>query len=317
MRRCGVVRLGLVLAGATVGWALLPAVPAGAAPGFRTVLTTVPDTLAAGGDPRTVTAVVSTSRDEGCRKVRWSLLVQVSGLRLDQVGVDRIEETGSFPMTVRAGGDTARLTDRDLDPGTLCRDRTVTAQYRIAVADDAPAGRISLTVEAYDAQGRLLDQAGATRQVTGARAERAPATPKRSTATPTPSRSAPSTSAAPSTTGPADDETTPADDATSDDATSDDSAEDAAGLAGADTSGDGTGAADRAGAVTGPDRIGPVQVGFAVGGVLLFLGVGLLLRVLSRSRENDPEPVPPARRGRAGYPPRPAARRRAAHLPDW
>ncbi|WP_407952161.1 hypothetical protein [Plantactinospora sonchi] len=315
MRRCGVFRLGLVLAGATVGLTLLPAVPAAAAPGFRTVLTAVPDAFPAGGDIRTVTAVVSTTLDDGCRKVRWALLLQVSGLRLDQVGVDRVEETGSFPTAVRAGGDSARLTDRNLDPGTLCRDRTVTAQYRIAVAGDAPEGRISLTVEAYDAQGRLLDQAGATREVTGARAARGGrATPKPSKAAPTPSRSARPTPATPTATGPAEEaEATPGDDTGSEEP-----AEGAAGLAGADTPRDGDArGADRAGAVTGPDRIGPVQVGFAVGGVLLFLGVGLLLRVLSRNRETVPEPVPPARRGRSGYPPRTTGRRRAAHLPDW
>ena len=70
--------------------------------------------------------------------------------------MDRVEETGSFPLEIRAEGDVARLTDRQLDPGTLCPGRTVTARYRVAFAEDVTRGRITLAAEAYDANLRLL-----------------------------------------------------------------------------------------------------------------------------------------------------------------
>ena len=311
VRRRGTFRLGLGLVAAVAGWALAPAASAEAASGFDTSLTALPGRFVAGGGAGTVTAVVATTRDDGCRRVRWSLLLRVTGADLGQVTVDRVEQTGSFPVWVRATGDRVRLTDRALDPGTLCRNRTVTARYRIAVAGGAPAGRIALTVEAYDAQGRLLAAAGATREVVGSRAGRnrstpgpVPATPRvTSRPTPPPTRS-PTVSAevGPARSGRADDDDTAAGLANVDEPEAYDTAQAAGGRT----------------ATSARTGVEPPPLGFVVGGVLLLVGVGLLLRLWARVRAT-PAPAVPRRRGRSssGRPYRVGDPRRAADVPDW
>ena len=180
-------RLGVVLACVTGMGVIATGTPAGAAPGFDTRLD-LPGQFTAGGDPATISAVVSTSERGECRKVRWSLVLRVAGLRLDQVRVDRVEETGSFPVQVRAEGDAARLTDTELDPGELCRDRTVTARYRIAFGAEAAGGRVTVTAEAFDARSRLLASGSATRTVAGDRARPTPSA-TRPAETPSPDES--------------------------------------------------------------------------------------------------------------------------------
>ncbi|MGI5216054.1 hypothetical protein [Plantactinospora sp. CA-290183] len=286
-------RFGAVLVCAAGGF-VLP-VPAMAA-GTETVLTEVPAEFVAGGGLETVTAVVSTSDGGGCRKVRWSLLLRADGLRLDQIAVERIEEDGRIPLEITAEDGGARLTDRELDPGTLCRDRTVTARYRLSVDGDVTDGRISLAVEAYDTQSRLLDRGGVTREVVSERRGRTPADRRAdrrppTTRVPTP---APEDSAS-AATGQA--EASPGQEPEDGGALD----EDVAGGAGA-------GGAD---AAAGQGGTGLLQLGFVVGGALLFLGAGLLLRLRARGRV-DPEAVfasggvPPA--GRSA----PARRRRAS-----
>ncbi|MFG2059842.1 hypothetical protein ACGFIK_00300 [Micromonospora sp. NPDC048871] len=261
------LRIGVVLACLT-GVDVAMAAPAHAA--FATELSGLPRQFTAGGQAATVSAVVSRDDPGGCLKVRWSLLLAVQGMRLDQVRVDRIEETGSFPVQVRIDGDVARLTDRQLDPGTLCPGRTVTAQYRIGFAADVGQGRVSLAAEAYDRNLRLLSRQTATREVIG----RGAATPP-TTAAPTPS-SVPTVDPTEEpievpTIDPTDEETEvddqgdvapPADDPP------------AAGAAGNQVSQSGTG-------------IGLTEAAFLLGGLLLFLGVGLLMRLRQLTREPE------------------------------
>ncbi len=143
------------------------AAPAQAA--FTTEMSGLPGRFTAGEQVRTISAVVSqTDRRARCAKVRWSMVLSVQGgLRLDQVKMDRVEETGDFPLEIRTEGDVARLTDRQLDPGTLCPGRTVTARYRVAFDEDVTQGRVTLAAEAYDANARLLARQTATRSVVG------------------------------------------------------------------------------------------------------------------------------------------------------
>ncbi|MFK3980524.1 hypothetical protein ACI2K4_09115 [Micromonospora sp. NPDC050397] len=249
-------RLGTVLACATGIGLTAAGTPASAAPGFDTRID-LPGQFAAGGAPATVTAVVSTSERGECRKVRWSLVLQVDGLRLDQVRVDRVEETGSFPVQVRAEGNAARLTDNDLDPGQLCRDRTVTATYRIAFGAEAAGGRVTVTAEAFDARNRLLDSGSGTRTVAG---DRAVPSPSKTRTSPTPSPAA--TESDPVLEEESTDELIPV------------PSESPAVAAG--TGGGRTDPAANSG------RLGLVQVGFLTGALLLFLGVGLLMRVRHR-----------------------------------
>ncbi|MEV1147864.1 hypothetical protein, partial [Micromonospora sp. NPDC049799] len=178
-----VLRTGVVLACLTgVGLAA----PAPALAANTTELSGLPDEFRAGERVETVSAVVRRDRG-GCVKVRWSMVLRVEGLRLDQVRMDRIEETGSFPLDVRTDGDVARLTDRQLDPGTLCPDRTVTARYRVSFAEDVTEGRVTLAAEAYDANLRLLASQTATRSVVGQGVGATPtsAAPEPTTAEPT------------------------------------------------------------------------------------------------------------------------------------
>ncbi|MGX1617742.1 hypothetical protein ACWIF8_28000 [Micromonospora chalcea] len=259
------LRIGLVLtfvAGTGYGGAL----PARAAAAFSTELSGLPDEFTAGNRVETLSAVVSRSDGGGCVKVRWSMLVRVQGLRLDQLKVDRVEDSGSFPLEIRTEGDTARLTDRQLDPGVLCPGRTVTARYRVAFAEDVARGRVSFAAEAYDPQLRLLARRTATRQVVGEAAE------------PTPK---PSPTSAEPTEVPSEE---PADVPVTDEPT------DAAvveppppgGVAGRPV-------ADSGG-------FGLVQAAFLLGGLLLFLGAGLLLRMrrlLRPAAATEPETLPP------------------------
>jgi hypothetical protein len=237
VRRCPAVVLSVL--SVLAGVALAPAA-ASAAPGFDVQITELPGEFTAGRGPGTVTVVASTDRGRACQKVRWSMVMKVSGVRLDQVRVDRVEDGGTIPLAVQADGDTARLTDTEFDPGELCRGRTVTARYRVTFTEAAPDGRVTLQAEAYDRDEQLLELASATREVVG------------DTATP---------SAAPSPTA-AEPSRTPA-------------PEPSASGAGA------TASVPTAGRGGDTSLLG---VGLIVGAVLIFFGVGLLLRVRLHGR---------------------------------
>ncbi len=251
MRHRAAVLLSSVLATATAVLAL-PAPAAAVVEGFDVTITEVPDEFEAGADARTVEVVASTDNRGACRKVRWSMVLRVDGVDLDQVRVSRIEEDDSFPLRVEAGGDTARLTDVRFDPGSLCRNRTVTARYRVAFDDDAPEGRVTFQAQAFDAATRLLQEATASSRVIGEEAEEEPS--------PSPSPS------------PAESEPEPE---------PEESAEAApAGEAAAPPGGD-LAARRTAAQGAGPSLLGP---GLIVGAALVFAGVGLLLRIRMRNR---------------------------------
>ncbi|CCH16876.1 hypothetical protein [Micromonospora lupini] len=258
-----VLRLAALVAG-VAGVVLTLAAPAQAA--FATEMSGLPARFTAGDQVRTISAVVSqTDRRGGCAKVRWSMVLRVQGIRLDQVKMDRVEETGDFPLEIRTEGDVARLTDRQLDPGTLCPGRTVTARYRVAFDEDVTQGRVTLAAEAYDANLRLLARQTATRSVVGAAV--------RPTGTPTPSATPAEPSDPPSE---AVEESAPAGEPVAD------------------------GPVDVAPPAAGAGRpvsqsggFGVVQAAFLLGGLLLSLGVGLLLRLRHLTRtatavEDDP-----------------------------
>ncbi|WP_433532165.1 hypothetical protein ACQPYA_09010 [Micromonospora sp. CA-263727] len=285
------LRIGVVLACFT-GVDVAMATPAHAA--FATELSGLPDQFTAGGRVETVSAVVSRSDQGDCIKVRWSMVLGVQGLRLDQVRVDRIEETGSFPMEVQIDGDVARLTDRQLDPGTLCPGRTVTAQYRIAFARDVGEGRVSLAAEAYDQNLQLLSRQTATRAVVGQGAS-APST----TAAPTPTEDPVEEPGAVPTVDPVDEESDAADEGYAGGST----APPAAGAAGNQVSQSGAG-------------LGLTEAAFLLGGLLLFLGVGLLLRLRHLTREPEAVDAGAATTGRWDRQPGPRGRWRTVPRDD-
>ncbi|MFR9774911.1 hypothetical protein ACL02O_02500 [Micromonospora sp. MS34] len=268
------LRIGVVLT-CLSGAGLGVAAPAGAAAAFSTELSGLPDEFIAGDRVETLSAVVSRSDGGGCVRVRWSMLLEVQGLRLDQVKVDRVEESGSFPLEIRTEGDVARLTDRELDPGLLCPGRTVTARYRVAFAEDVTRGRVSFAAEAYDQSLRLLARRSASRQVVG---EGAGADPTEVAPEPTAGAAEP--------TGPATEEP-----ATGDPADAPPGGEAVAELPP-------PGAAGRA--VSSSGGFGVVQAAFLLGGLLVFLGAGLLLRMrrLLRTEAVAEGPGRPAARKR-------------------
>lgn len=235
-------RAGLVL-GVLVVSTAVAASPASAAQGVTVRITEVAGRFEAGAAPAQLT-VEATKRTRDCIKVRWSLVVRVQDMSLDQLTVDRREEDGSFPLDTRAGNAEARLTDERLDPGTLCRNRKVTARYTFQFDDDAAGGRVSLRVEAYDARNEFLESDTATRNVQG------DASPSPS---PTPSQEA--------VTEPTEEAEAP--------------------IAGGGVGGPATPAANSSGS-------GLLPVGLAVGGMMVFLGLTLLLRARSKLLRSRP-----------------------------
>lgn len=244
-----------ILAVATAIFAI-PGPASAAVPGFDVQITELPGEFAAGAAASTLTVVASTDAGRRCQKVRWSMLMRVDGINLSQVKVDRVEDNGSFPLSVRADGDTARLTDVQLDPGSLCRDSTVTARYQVSFASEVTDGQVTFQAEAYDATERLLQQATATREVVNGDAASDPA--PSSEPSPTPSQ------------------------ATGDGQESTEPPEQQAAPSGSDAPG--SVAAVPRGSSTDTNLLG---VGVIVGAVLIFLGVGLLLRLRLRNRRNS------------------------------
>jgi hypothetical protein len=243
------------LAVATAVFAV-PGPATAAVPGFQVQITELPGRFAAGAGPGTMTVVASTDVGRRCQKVRWSMLMKVNGISLDQVRVDRVEDTGSFPLTVQANGDTARLTDVQVDPGELCRGRTVTAQYRLTFDQEVTDGQVTLQAEAYDTTERLLQLASATREVVNGERQAEPN---------------PSEDAEP---GPS--------------PTEDDEAVEEETPENSPTAAEQTGGAISAvpASKDGGDS-SLLGVGVIVGAVLIFLGVGLLMRLRLRNRRTD------------------------------
>jgi hypothetical protein len=239
----------LAVAAATL---VLPGRASAVEPGFRVDITEAPRSFTPGDDARTVTVVASSDQNR-CQKVRWSLLVEVDGLDLDEVEVARVEDDGDFPVRVQNAGDsTARITDVQLDPGQLCRGRTVTARYQIAFDDDTESGQVTFRAQAFNAGRTLLQEASTRSLVEGEEPEeeKSPSpSPSPSETTPEPEESA-------------DDEATAEPDPTPTDTD----------VASVPTSGTDNGT---------PSLLG---AGLIIGGILVFLGVGLLLRLRMRSR---------------------------------
>jgi len=233
---------------------VLPGRASAVVPGFKVDITELPATFTAGAGARTVT-VVATSEQNRCQKVRWSMFIEVDGPDLDEVQVARVEDDGDFPVRVEnAGDDTARITDVQLDPGQLCRGQTVTARYQIGFDDDAKSGEVTFRAQAFNADRTLLQETSSTSEVKGEdEAEESPS-PE---ASPSPSESSPD----------------PEESADGDENAEPEPTDTEADIAAVPASGNDTGT---------PSLLG---AGLIIGGILVFLGVGLLLRLRMRSRQ--------------------------------
>jgi hypothetical protein len=260
--------LSTILAVATAVLAL-PSPASAVLAGFQVRLQ-APDTFEAGENPRPIEAVVSTDSARRCQKVRWSMLLRVTGgLTFDDVKVTRIENGAEFALLSQISGDTARLTDDKLDPGQLCRDQTVTARYDVSFGADAPQGQIAYEVLALNTNNVVLQQAAAASTVEGT----ATVTPtKTATASPTPSQSADDSGAGAGV------------DPAASDAPTDQPTESAAPAATADIP------ANTAASEGGvPSLLGP---GLIIGALFVFIGVGILLRLRMRTKEPKSHQLP-------------------------
>ncbi|BCJ57663.1 hypothetical protein Jiend_10850 [Micromonospora endophytica] len=144
----------------------------------------------------------------------------------------------------------------------------MTAQYRMAFAGDVAQGRISLTAEAYDPNLQLLARQSAQRSVVGQGGAAQP-------------------SSAPPTALPTDAATVDPDEEPTVDPDEESDLADDAGYAGGAEETPAAGAAGNQVSQTGTG-IGLTEAAFLLGGLLLFLGVGLLLRLRQLTREPDP-----------------------------
>lgn len=149
---------------------LLPGPARAEVPGVELKLTKVPAEVEAGEDPEIVEVVVSTDNRGRCQKVRFSLVVGVEGTDPEKVRVNRVEGDDAFPTQAREEGGRTRITDNQVDPGTLCRGRTVTGRYLVSVAGGAADGKITFDAEAFSAGGTLLEKASGSSDVKGSSA---------------------------------------------------------------------------------------------------------------------------------------------------
>src|SRR4051794_39732873 len=176
--RAALVTTALAVAAATL---VLPGRAGAVEPGFEVTITELPATFGAGAESRTLTVVASTDRPR-CQKVRWSLVLRTDGPDLDEIDVERVEDDGDFPVRVETDDDVARITDVQLDPGQLCRGRTVTARYRLGFDDEADTGRVTFQAQAFNAAGTLLQETSGQSPVVGQQ----PAATESPTQSPTP-----------------------------------------------------------------------------------------------------------------------------------
>jgi hypothetical protein len=179
--------LWATLAGAALGAGGLTAPADADVPGFSVRLTT-PATFQAGGTTKTVTAVASSDQAR-CRKVRWSLVVNGGKVSLAQIRVTRVENNREFATQVSTSGNVATIIDDQVDPGTLCRGRTVTGQWLVGFTG-RDGGEVRFEVRADDEQNTRLTSISNTTEVTSKVATASPSpTPSRTTRSPSPSAS--------------------------------------------------------------------------------------------------------------------------------
>jgi hypothetical protein len=158
------VAAALAVAAATLAWAT-PALAD--LPGFDVKVTQAPDTFTVGNDAHTLSAVVSTSNDRlqrRCVKVKWALIISTKGVSLDQVRITRVEDGRSVPIRARFQGEDARVVDEQVDPGQLCRNQNVTAQWTISFAGP-DNGSVNFAMQALSQRGQVLATGGAEARV--------------------------------------------------------------------------------------------------------------------------------------------------------
>ncbi|GAA1634065.1 hypothetical protein [Actinoplanes couchii] len=244
---------GAVVAGAVVS-AVPFATPASADERGFSVRVSAPGDFTAGRSAETLTAVV-TSDNRRCRKVRFVLLMR-SRIDAGQYRVTRVEEDGPFATTDRTEGTTTTFVDNDLDPGTSCRGRTVTGRWQVGFEGPA-GGDVQFEVRAFDEQNTLLSSAGANASVEGEEEEEEEERSPSPSPEPSESEEAPVEEESDQPAAPIEQERT------------------------ADTGGNN---ADAALIANQSSLLGP---GLIVGGICVFLGVMLLIRLRSRARRTQ------------------------------
>jgi hypothetical protein len=224
-------------------------------PGFAVKITQSPDTFTVGKGTNTLSAAVTTDHQRRCSKVRWALFVTTNGVSLDQIKLYRVENGQPVAIKAALQGEGARVVDSQLDPGQLCKNQPVTAKWTIGFTGP-DNGSVHFVVQALNQLNRPLGDASADAQVV---------TPVADKQSKPPSASA-SVSASPSP-------------------TSTFVPDDNAAAAKVVTRPSSPAAAALANSSSGSSVLLP---GLAVGAVLVFAGVALLMRLRSRNRRAVP-----------------------------
>lgn len=159
---------GLVTAGAS---------PAAAA--SDSVRVRAADSFTAGGSAGAVTVEVR-RRGEGCVLVRSTLGLRLAGLAANQVTVQFAAGGRWWPVPTGGGG--GAVTTQHVSPAnpTLCKGKSLTLRYRVALQAGVPAGRMTLVGEVTAARGHLLGRAATAARVVASRRTPSPSpTPTR------------------------------------------------------------------------------------------------------------------------------------------
>jgi hypothetical protein len=241
-------RLGAVVAGA-VGLAVGLAAPALADP--YTVRLGLPSGFRVEGSPGAVTVKIARG-DKGCVAARWVVTVGLPGMSPDQIGVERLRDGAWHEVAVQPVGDGVVAF---ASGGALCKDRDITARYRVSFLSAAPGGRAEFLLRAT-ANGRQIGSDSDSRRVSGPR-----------NASPSPSASASPTSSPTPLAAPTDEPT--------------------GALAAVPTGGAGVGSGDSIG---GGGFLSGVSLAIMIFGVLMIGIGGALLYVIVRKTRGDSGP---------------------------
>ncbi|HEY2948162.1 MAG TPA: hypothetical protein VGJ53_07160 [Micromonosporaceae bacterium] len=154
-------RLGAVVA-ALVGLTVGLAGPALADP--YSVRLGLPSGFRVEGSPGSVTVRIARD-DKGCVAARWVVTVGLPGMSPDQIRVERSRDGAWHEVVIEPIGDGAVAF---ASGGALCKDRDITARYRVSFLSGAPGGRAEFVLRATANGGRIGSDSG-SRRVSGPR----------------------------------------------------------------------------------------------------------------------------------------------------
>ncbi|MFY1697857.1 hypothetical protein [Solwaraspora sp. WMMA2101] len=133
-----------------------------------------------------VTVKVS-KRSDGCVSLRTGLAIRLPGATVDQVAVQARIDDDWVPVPVADNGDGLLVTDRTApENDELCKGKSRSVRYQVALRAGTPAGTVNVVAEAYTAGGDLLNRTAGSKKATGRLAGSYAPAPPSPTGEPTP-----------------------------------------------------------------------------------------------------------------------------------